>query len=74
MEMLRELAEELTGERLQVARIKRCRFLKVVTPDGSPQLDVEMHAKPTDTGFHVEATIKEGNELVADYNAELTKL
>lgn len=74
MEMLRELAMRMTGTQLQVQSIKRCRFLKVLTPEGQPQLQVCLQATPTTTGFHVEARITKEEETIADYNAELTKI
>lgn len=74
MEMLRELACHATGKELRADSVRRCRFLKVITPEQEPLLIVDMQLSPTASGYHAEAKITQGNDIVADYNAELTTL
>lgn len=72
IQTIKECAERLTGKRLRIGSIRRCRLTAVLTPASSPELDVTVHLLPTDTGYTVTATVSDANRTYMDYKGEMT--
>ena len=69
IQMIKELAEDLCGRPLTLTAIDRCRLTAMVTPDGSPKLNIKVHLDDTKlsaTIFHDETTYMTLSGTVAD--------
>ncbi|MCR5453620.1 MAG: hypothetical protein K6F33_01360 [Bacteroidales bacterium] len=58
IQMIKELAEDLSGRILTLSEISRCRLTAMVTPDGSPKLNVKVQI---DDNTNLSATIFYGD-------------
>jgi 3-hydroxyacyl-[acyl-carrier-protein] dehydratase len=69
IQMIKELAEDSCGRPLTLTAIDRCRLTAMVTPDGSPKLNIKVHLddpKLSATIFHDETTYMTLSGTVAD--------
>lgn len=74
IETIKECASLLTGRRLVINTIKRCRFTVVATPAISPELSIEIRTTPIPEGFSIEAVIYDEKQQYMDYKGEMTAL
>ena len=54
--MIKDLAEDAQGKQFTLKNIDRCRLTSMVTPDGSPKLDVKIQFDAADA-YKLSATI-----------------
>ena len=71
IQMIKECAESLTGQRLFLAFINKCRFSAVVTPQTTPQLQLRMHLSKAEDLYKVRATLFDDSTTYVDFNGEL---
>ena len=62
IQMIKELAEDSCGRQLTLTSIARCRLTAMVTPDGSPKLDVKIQWDAADQN-KLAATIYYGDTI-----------
>lgn len=48
IQMIKELSEDFLGRPFTLKAISRCRLTSMVTPDGSPKLNVKIQVEPAD--------------------------
>lgn len=72
IQTIKECAERLTGKRLRIDSIRRCRLTAVLTPASSPELDVTVHLLPTETGYAITATVSDMKQVYMEYKGEMT--
>ncbi|MBR6177179.1 MAG: beta-hydroxyacyl-ACP dehydratase [Bacteroidales bacterium] len=60
IQMIKECIEDATSKRLTFTAIDRCRLTAMVTPEGSPILNIKVQTDPADTS-KVSATIFYGD-------------
>ncbi len=58
IQMIKELAEDASGRSLTLSEIDRCRLTAMVTPDGSPSLNIKVKI---DDNTRLTATIYNGD-------------
>lgn len=71
IETIRELASRLAGRWLSVKAIKSCRLTAVATPDGTPELDLNIETTPTDDALTVVAHLSAGGKVIADFKGTM---
>ncbi len=72
IQTVKECAERLTGQRLQIGSIRRCRLTAVVTPSACPELDVKIDLTPAETGYGITATVSDSARTYMEMKGELT--
>ncbi len=72
IQMIKECAERLTGQRLHISRIRRCRLTAVATPTACPELTVKIDLQPVENGYAVIATVGDARRTYMDYKGEMT--
>jgi len=72
IQMIKECVERLTGCRLHIGSIRRCRLTAVATPMACPELSVKINLQPTENGFAVTATVSDARRTYMDYKGEMT--
>ncbi len=72
MQMIKELAERISGQPLHIASIKQCRLMAVVSPQDTPSLAVTATVVPTEQGFTVTATIAAADTVCLTFKGEMT--
>ncbi len=72
IETVKELAERLAGQKLQLGSIRRCRLTAVITPTDCPELDVKIDLTPADNGYSIVATVCHGELTYMELKGELT--
>ena len=72
MQMIKECAERLTGQRLHIGSIRRCRLTAVATPAACPELTVKIDLQPVGDGYTVTATISDARQTYMDYKGKMT--
>lgn len=72
IQTIKECAERLTGCRLHIRSIRRCRLTAVATPAVCPELTVKIDLLPTEDGYSVTATVSDAERMYMDYKGEMT--
>lgn len=72
IQMIKECAERLTGQRLHICSIRRCRLTAVATPTACPELTVKIDLQPVENGYAVIATVGDARRTYMDYKGEMT--
>ena len=72
IQTIKECAERLTGKRLHIAGIRRCRLTALVTPATCPELEVKINLLPTETGYDITATISDTKRTYMHYKGEMS--
>ena len=72
IQMIKECAERLTGRRLHIGSIRRCRLTAVATPAVCPELAVKVNLQPTESGYAVTAIVSDAERMYMDYKGEMT--
>ncbi len=72
IQTIKECAERLTGQRLHIGSIRRCRLTAVATPATCPELEVRINLLPTETGYDITATVSDTRRTYMDYKGEMT--
>lgn len=71
IETIRECAMMLTGERLSISTVKRCRFTAVSSPAICPEVKLSLAATPTADGFNVTASLYDGTATYVEYKGDM---
>ena len=73
MEMVKECAMQLVGKSLTIATVKQCRFLNVITPEGSPQLKIKVSATPLEgeDAYLVQASIEDETTIYLTFKGNM---
>ncbi len=71
MQMIKELAERISGQPLHIASIKQCRMIDVISPQDTPALTVAVALAPTEQGFAVTASIA-ADTVCLTFKGEMT--
>lgn len=72
IQTVKECAERLTGRRLHIGSIRRCRLTAVATPAVCPELTVTISLLPTENGYSVTATVGDKERMYMDYKGEMS--
>ncbi len=72
IQMVKECAEKLTGQPLQIIGIRRCRLTAVITPTTCIELDVKINLLPTETGYNITSTVSDTERTYMDLKGEMT--
>lgn len=67
IETIKECAMRLTGKRLSIGFIKKCRFPALATPSACPEIVVTVSACPAETGYSVTAQINDSEKTYATF-------
>ena len=71
IETIRECAMMLTGKRLSISTVKRCRFTAVASPAACQEMKLSISATETATGFNVTATMYDGTATYVEYKGDM---
>lgn len=71
IEMIKECAMMLTGQRLVIKGIKQCRLTAVASPAVCPEVDVTVAVTPVEGGYSVVASIADSNQSYMEYKGEM---
>jgi 3-hydroxyacyl-[acyl-carrier-protein] dehydratase len=63
----------LTGESLRYNSIKQCRLTALATPTVCPELKVQLNLSPSETGYGIQATISDENQVYMILKGQLDK-
>ncbi len=72
IQTIKECAEKLTEQQLQISNIRRCRLTAVATPTTSPELEVDINLTPTETGYIITSTISDNTRTYMELKGEMT--
>lgn len=73
IETIKECAMLLTGESLRYNSIKQCRLTALATPTVCPELKVQLNLSPSETGYGIQATISDKNQVYMILKGQLDK-
>lgn len=73
IETVKECAMLLTGESLRYNSIKQCRLTALATPTVCPELKVQLNLSPSETGYGIQATISDENQVYMILKGQLDK-
>lgn len=73
IETIKECAMLLTGESLRYNSIKQCRLTALATPTVCPELKVQLNLSPSETGYGIQATISDENQVYMILKGQLDK-
>jgi len=68
--MIRNLAEQVEGRKLQFTSIKQCRLTGMVTPDTTPELTVVIETTHSETGCSIHAEIRDTEKSYMELKGE----
>lgn len=71
IQTVKECAERLTGKRLHIGSIRRCRLTAVATPTTCPELDITVNLVPTECGYDVTAILTDAQHTYMEYKGEM---
>lgn len=71
IEMIKECAMMLTGQRLVIKGIKQCRLTAVASPTVCPEVDVTVAVTPVEGGYSIVASIADSNQSYMEYKGEM---
>ncbi len=72
IQTVKECAERLTGHKLQIDSIRRCRLTAVITPEECPELDIKIELTPADKGYNIVSSVCNGERTYMELKGELT--
>ncbi|MCD8203317.1 MAG: beta-hydroxyacyl-ACP dehydratase [Prevotella sp.] len=72
IQTVKECAEKLTGQPLQVSSIRRCRLTAVITPATCPEMDIKINMTPTESGYDITSTISDTERTYMELKGEMT--
>ncbi len=72
IQTIKECAEKLTGQQLQISSIRRCRLTAVATPATCPELDVKINLTPTEIGYNITSTVSDTEHTYMELKGEMT--
>lgn len=67
IELVKECAMRLTGYKLHIGIINKCRFTALASPDMCPYVWVSLTAVPKESGYEVEARVSGPDKLYIEY-------
>lgn len=71
IELVKECAMMLTGHKLRINTIRKCRFITVASPGKCPEMVVSLTVVPKDNGYTVEARINDSEKLYVEYKGDM---
>lgn len=71
VELIRQCAERLTGQRLRIASVLLCRFTAVASPSISPEVEVGLVATPAGAKWRIEARVSDAERVYVEYKGEM---
>ncbi len=71
MQMIKECAEQLAGQRLFLGYIAQCRFSAVITPQTTPHLRIRMQLSQADGLWKVKASVSDDTTNYIDFKGDL---
>lgn len=72
IETIKECAQLMTGKKLSVRSIRRCRFPAMATPSICPELDLFLKIVPEDRNFQVTAQITDKTKNYVEFKGIMT--
>jgi 3-hydroxyacyl-[acyl-carrier-protein] dehydratase len=72
IQMIKECAEQLAGERFFLGYISRCKLSAVITPQATPQLCVRMQLSKTEGLYDIKAVVSYADTTYIEFKGELT--
>ncbi len=72
IQTVKECAEKLTGKRLHINSIRRCRLTAVATPTVCPELEIKINLMPTETGYVITSTVSDNTRTYMELKGEMT--
>jgi 3-hydroxyacyl-[acyl-carrier-protein] dehydratase len=72
IQMIKECAQLLTGKRLFLSHIAKCRFSAVITPQKTPHLKMRMLLSEVDTLYKVQAVVFDDSTTYIEFKGEFT--
>ena len=72
IEMIKECAMMLTGEKLFIKGIKQCRLTAIASPEACPEVNVTVGVTKTEGGYTVVASIADETRSYMEYKGEMT--
>ena len=71
VELIRQCAERLTGQRLRIAAVSQCRFTAVASPSVAPEVEVRIAATPAGAKWRIEACVSDAERVYVEYKGEM---
>lgn len=71
IQVVKECAEQLTGQSLFIGRLKQCRLTAIATPDACRQLDIRLTVTPSSEGLTVAARMYDERQTYMELKGEL---
>lgn len=71
IELIRQCAERLVGQRLHIHTVSQCRFTAVASPALSPEVDVSLSATLASGKWLVVARVSSGDCVYVEYKGEM---
>lgn len=73
IQLIKDVAQRLTGRRLLVSAIRQCRFTALLTPDTCPEVDVQVDITArTESGYSITARISDGRQTYVEFKGDMT--
>lgn len=72
IELVRQCAERLAGQRLRIRTVALCRFPAMASPASCPQAEVCVRISPSTEGFAVNATLQSGGKTLLEFKGEMS--
>ncbi|MBQ8361784.1 MAG: hypothetical protein IJX44_07560 [Bacteroidaceae bacterium] len=72
IQMLKELAELMAGQRLFMNNLQQCRLTTLITPDEHPTLKANLLLEKIDGGYKLRAALGQDEAVFLEMKAELT--
>ena len=73
IQLIKDVAQRLTGHKLLVSAIRQCRFTALLTPDTCPEVDVQVDITAcTESGYSITARISDGRQTYVEFKGDMT--
>lgn len=71
IELIRQCAERLVGQRLRIHTVSLCRFTAVASPSRAPEVDVRIGVTPADGLWRVTTRVADAACVYVEYKGEM---
>ena len=73
IQLIKDVAQRLTGHKLLVSAIRQCRFTALLTPDTCPEVDVQVDITArTEAGYSITAHISDERQTYVEFKGDMT--
>ena len=73
LQLIKDVAQRLTGHKLLVSAIRQCRFTALATPEACPEVDVQVDIiGRTETGYSITARISDERQSYVEFKGDMT--